>query len=114
MHRAVLWRADVHTPELILSSHSLLDQFRGLRTNLGEFLSHLGADTLIDLHDLQRSLGNSALGFGDGGDQSATLTVQARCVALAVSRVIWTRCLLHNLQRPVSSRLTNVVSRSFA
>ena len=65
MNRSIPWGPDINPLELILSCDLSLDQLRNLASKLGELLADLGPKILVDLQDLELSLGNLTLGLGD-------------------------------------------------
>ena len=81
-HNAVLRGADVDALELIFGGDLALDEFAELGVDLAHVLGDLAAQVLIDLDDLQLSLGDLAFGLGDGGDQLPAFALEPRAVAL--------------------------------
>ena len=82
MHVAGARRADVDPLQLVLGRDLALDELRDLGLDLAQLLHHLGAHLLVDLDDLQRGLGDLALGLRDAGDDLAALALEARRLAL--------------------------------
>ena len=81
-HHAVLRRADIDPPQLVLGGHLALDEFADLVVGLAQILGDVADHVLVDLDDLQLGLGDLALGLGARGDVLRALAVEPRGVAL--------------------------------
>ena len=81
-HCAVLRRADLDAPELVLGRHLALDEFADLAVDVAQFARHFARQFLVDLQHLQLVLGNLAARLCDRGDQLSALALKPRRLAL--------------------------------
>src|SRR6202012_4162931 len=86
LDHAVLRRADIDAPQLILGGDLALDEFADLVVGLAQILGDLACHVLVDLDDLQFGLGDLALGLGARGYQLGALPVEAGGVALELRK----------------------------
>jgi hypothetical protein len=61
MHHAVLWSTNIDAFALILGGNFAFYELGDFRFRVGKILTHVAAQILIDLNDLQFGLGDAAL-----------------------------------------------------
>ena len=76
MHGAGAWRAQLDALELVFRRDAPLRQFGDLALDLAQLLLGLGAQVIVDLHDLQLDLGDLAFDLRDRGGELALLAVE--------------------------------------
>ena len=82
MHEAVLWSMDIDAFEVILGGNFAFHELGDFRSRVGKILTHVAAQILIDLNDLQFGLGDLTLGLGPAANELTTLAFDPRRLAL--------------------------------
>src|SRR5262245_10530538 len=86
MYDAVLRGSDVDAFKLILGCDLSFHQFRNLRVGVGKIFTHLAAQILIDLNDLQLYLTDFSLGLSPAADELTALALKPLRLALEASQ----------------------------